>query len=55
MANRIDDMLGQLWQAPSIETKQQNESQHQARFEILYALPYAVAAIGALVGILGLF
>lgn len=55
MATQIDNALAHEGLAPSIETRQQNESRNQAQFAILFALLYAVAAIVALVGILGLF
>jgi putative ABC transport system permease protein len=55
LATRMDDQLAREGLAPSVETKQQNESRNQSQFAILYALLYAVAAIVALVGILGLF
>jgi putative ABC transport system permease protein len=55
MASALDDTLGSKGLTPSISTAQQEKARNQTQFGILDALLYAVAAIVALVGILGLF
>ncbi|MDQ2716058.1 MAG: ABC transporter permease, partial [Chloroflexota bacterium] len=55
LANRLDDTLSRAGLAPSVTTSEQVVQRNQAQFEIIDVLLYAVAAIVALVGILGLF
>lgn len=55
MANRLDDTLTRAGLSPNITTGQQIVARNQAQLQVLYAILYAVAAIVALVGILGLF
>jgi putative ABC transport system permease protein len=54
-ANRLDDKLTGEGLAPVVTTKAQNIKRNQNQFQVLYLLLYAVAAIVALVGVLGLF
>lgn len=54
LANVLDQRLSAQGLAPSILTRQQNRQQFQSQFRILFAVLYGVAAIIALVGILGL-
>jgi putative ABC transport system permease protein len=54
-ANRVDDMLAGLGLSPFVVTAQQQISRNRDQFRILDVLLYVVAAIVALVGILGLF
>jgi putative ABC transport system permease protein len=55
MANALDDQLSAQGLAPSVTTAQQQIDRNRTQFQILYVLLYAVAAIVALVGVLGLF
>src|SRR5260370_26320387 len=54
-ANRIDDALVAQGLSPFVTTAQQNITRNQGQFQILYVLLSAVAAIVALIGILGRF
>jgi putative ABC transport system permease protein len=54
-ANRLDDKLTGEGLAPVVTTNAQNIKRNQNQFQVLYLLLYAVGAIVALVGILGLF
>ena len=54
-ANRLDDKLTGEGLAPVVTTNAQNIKRNQNQFQVLYLLLYAVSAIVALVGILGLF
>lgn len=55
MANALDDTLSRAGLAPSIRTNQQIVASNQTQFQLVSAILYAVSAIIALVGILGLF
>lgn len=55
MATTIDDTLSSQGLSPFVSTAQQQIKRNQNQFQILYVLLYAVAAIVALVGVLGLF
>jgi putative ABC transport system permease protein len=54
-ANRLDDKLTGEGLAPVVTTRAQNIRRNQNQFQVLYLLLYAVGAIVALVGVLGLF
>jgi putative ABC transport system permease protein len=55
MANALDDTLSNAGLSPTVLTTQQVKNLSQNQLQIVYDLLYAVAAIVALVGILGLF
>ncbi len=55
MADTLDETLSRQGLTPYVSTAQQQIHRNQNQFQILYELLYAVAAIVALVGILGLF
>ena len=54
LATNLDQQLSQQGLSPSITTHQQSIQRSQGQFQILFAIFYAVAAIVAMVGILGL-
>ena len=54
-ANKIDEALVAKGLSPVVTTAKQNIDRNQNQFQILYVLLYAVAALVALVGVLGLF
>jgi len=53
--NALDTSLSEAGLSPTITTAQQCKDRNLAQFQIIYLVLYAVAAIIALVGILGLF
>src|SRR5438128_9290784 len=53
--NTLDTSLSKAGLSPTITTAQQYKDRNLAQFQIIYLVLYAVAAIIALVGILGLF
>ncbi len=53
--NALDTSLSKAGLSPTITTAQQYKDRNLAQFQIIYLVLYAVAAIIALVGILGLF
>jgi putative ABC transport system permease protein len=55
MATTIDNTLSNQGLSPYVSTAQQQIKRNQSQFQVLYILLYAVAAIVALVGVLGLF
>jgi putative ABC transport system permease protein len=55
MANQLDTTLSQAGLVPAVSTRDQEIMRNQTQFQVLYVLLYTVAAIVALVGILGLF
>lgn len=55
LARQINTTLESAGYTPSIATKTEQEQRNQSQFEILYDLLYAVLALVALVGALGLF
>ncbi|HEV2237909.1 MAG TPA: FtsX-like permease family protein [Ktedonobacterales bacterium] len=55
MADALDATLSRQGLTPFVSTAQQQIHRNQTQFQILYVLLYAVAAIVALVGVLGLF
>ncbi|WIG61188.1 MAG: hypothetical protein OJF49_003936 [Ktedonobacterales bacterium] len=55
LANTLDSTLSAQGLNPSVSTAQQQIARNKNQFQILYVLLYSVAAIVAMVGILGLF